>query len=295
MTDLWFGTTQKMVSVPAPDLPFTVDDVGFSEGFGFENGGWVEAGSQGFAKRYDFAYNIGDAAELRQIRQFRQGSFGSGLLHFADPFAYQTNLFSPAWAEPGLIEGGDWPNIYDHVPTFSAVSANSYGQPLRKATWNVTGSANTAPSKGRSQFVIPIPPSMTLHVGVSGSATGDGVVRLTGHNIAAGTSSGSNLTLLSDTSSTRLNASLAGSSYDYAVVDFRRSSSGSSTVTVTSMLAQLWPTGVTPTLTGDHVPGDGATGLRFAGGQQSSAYRLLGSDANYRSLGFTLVEVGAWL
>jgi diacylglycerol kinase family enzyme len=119
-------------------------------------------------------------------------------------------------------------------------------------------------------------------------------VRATGYNIAAGSSSGSNLTLLTDTSSTRLNTSLAGSAYDYAILDFRRTTAVASTLTITSILAQLWPTGVSPTLTGNHIPGEGNTGLKFVGGSMESQYRLVTADAaRWEGLGFSLLEVEA--
>lgn len=296
MTDIWFGNTSKFVTLPAPDFPFAVSEVGYGDTMAFENGGHAAAFSQGFAKRYDFAYGIHDSDLLGKVRRFRQGSYGTGLLNFANPFVYERNLFSPAWAEPGLIEGGDWANIGENTPSYAAVSANSYDQPLRKATWSITATANTAPSAARASFIIPIPPSYTLHLGVSGAVTGTAVQRVIAYNIAAGTSAASNLTPLTDTSSTRLNASFAGSSYDYVqVFNDWRTSSAASTATVTSRLAQLWPTGVTPTLTGNHVPGEGHTGLKFFSGSMESSYRVLASDARYSSLGFSLIETGAWL
>lgn len=289
---LWIGTTSKFVEVPLPELPLDAALSGYGEEMRFENGGQAVAGSFGQARRYEFNYPLVDSGELGLLRRIRQGSFGDGLVFFSDPMAQRLNLFSPVWAEPGLLEVGDWPDIYDTAPSFSNVAANSYGQPLRKATFTVTNT-NTAPGK---QFVIPIPPDQTLHVGVSGAATGIAIVRVTAHNIAAGSSATTNLTLLPETGSTRLNASFAGSSYDYVTVDFRRTSSAASTLTVTSMLAQLWPTGVTPTLTGDHVPGEGHTGCRFAGDLWSESYRVASDDGVrlYKSAAFSLVETGAW-
>jgi hypothetical protein len=269
-------------------------DVGYGESLAFENGGMTSRVSQGYAKRFDFAFDLENSSLLNVFRSFRRGSFGTSLLRFADPFCYRTNLFAPAWAEPGLIEGGDWPSIFDTAPTFAAVSANSYGQPIRKATFTITAGANVAPTRDRSRFIIPIPADMTLHLGVSGSATGTGVVHVEAHNIAAGSSTGSNLTLLTDTGSTRLNASFAGSAYDYVAVDLRRTSGAASTVTVTSMLAQLWKTTATPVLTGNHVPGDGHTGLWFLDGNMTGAHRLWLGEERFSSLGFSLVEVGAW-
>lgn len=297
MTDtLWFGTTSKFLACPRPDLPFEASEVGFVSGFGTESGGWVQQTSQASAKRYDFTFDYGSAADVNLYKRFRQGSFGSGLLHFSHPFHFHTNLFSPAHAEPGLIEGGDWPPITDNDPSFSNVSANSYDQPLRKATWSVTQAADTAPTRQRSSTIIPIPPDQTLHVGVSGAATGTAVIHVIAHNIAAGTSAASNLTLLTDTSSTRLNASFSGASYDYVEIFWEwRTSSASSTMTVTSAMAQLWPTVTSPTLTGNHVAGEGHTGLRFFGDTFTHRYQRMLTAENLKAVAFSLVEVQAWL
>jgi hypothetical protein len=294
MTDLWIGTTSKMVTVPAPDLPFSISDSGYGDSMQFENGGAASVESAAFSKRYNFAYTIEDAALLSQVRRLRQGSYGTGLIYFSDPATFHRNVLPAHWAEPGLLEHG-WPDIYDTAPTgYAAVSSNSYDQPLRKPTWAITQAANTAPSNSNASCIIPIPPDHTLWLGVSGAATGTAVARLTGYNIASASSSGSNLTLLTDTASTRLNTSLAGSSYDYAILDFRRTTSDASTLTVTSIAAELWPTGTTPTLTGSHKPGEGNSGCRFLGGSVESQYRLARDAARWEGLGFTLIEVGAW-
>lgn len=295
---LWIGTTSKFRSAVLPDLPLESPLSGYGDEFGFENGGMAAVQSFGQARRFDFNFNVRSLDEVAVYRRLRQGSFGTGLIFFPDPMAQRVNLFAPHWAEPGLLETGDWPAIYDSAPTgYANVSSNSYDQPLRKPTWAITNT-NTAPTNGPSKFIIPIPPDQTLRLGVSGAATGAAVVRVVAYNIAAASSAGSNLTLLTDTSSTRLNASFAGSSYDYVEVYFMRTSGSASTLTVTSMLAQLWPTsGATPTLTGNHRAGEGHTGCRFTGGTWSESYRVASDDGDrlYKGVGFSLVEVGGWL
>lgn len=294
---LWIGTTSKFVSATLPDLPLDAPLSGFGEEMGSVVGGRAAVQTFGQAKRFDFSFGLRPVSELAVYKRLRQGSFGTGLIYFPDPIAQRENLFAPHWAEPGLLETGDWPNIYDTAPTgYANVSSNSYDQPLRKPTWAITNT-NTAPTGAASKFIIPIPPDQTLRLGVSGAATGVAVVRVVAYNIAAGSSAGSNLTLLTDTSSTRLNATFAGSSYDYVEVYFMRTSASASTLTITSMLAQLWPTsGATPTLTGNHRAGEGHTGCRFTGAEWSETSRVASDDGerNYRSLAFSLVEVGAW-
>lgn len=284
-----------MVDAPAPDLPFRAARNGYSEGFGGVKGGHSQRTSQMFAKSFDFRFLVEDMAELSVYERFRQGSFGKGLLFFSNPFAFQSNLFAPAWAEPGLIEG-DWENTSDATPSFASVSANSYDQPLRKATWAVTRTASTNPAYQSSSVVIPIPIGMTLWLGVSGATTGTGAHHVVATNLSTGVTTASNLTSLSDTSSTRLNQSFPASQFDYVeVFNDWRTSSAASTVTVTSRLAQLWPTGVTPPLSGNHIPGDGQTGLRFAGETYSHEYREWYGADRYTGVSFELVEVGAWL
>lgn len=285
---IWVGTTSRFFLAAPPDFGVGVREDGFSDGFGFENGGQAEVRSSASSKVFDFAFSQQQASGLVNWKRLRDGSFGSEPVRFADPMAFETNLFSPHWAEPGLIEG-DWPSIYDAVPTFANTAANSYDQPLRSAVFTITQAANTAPTKQSSRFIIPIPPDMTLRLGVSGAATGTGIVNVQAYNIAAGTSASAALTLLAPTSSTRLNASYAGSSYDYVAVDFRRTSSAASTLTIASMLAQLYTTGSSPTLTGNHRPGEGHTGLKMRGWE--TAYGI----ANTKTAKFSLVEVGAWL
>lgn len=290
---IWIGTTVKFVEAACPAAPLDSPLSGYGEVIRFENGGFAAAGSFGQGRRFDFNFNVLSPEELAPYKRLRHGSYGSGLIYFPSPAAQRVNLFAPHWAEPGLLEVGDWPAIYDSAPTFGNVAANSYDQPLRKATWSVVNT-NTFPTLPAGRFVIPIPPDQTLWLGVSGTATGTAAVRVRRYDIAGGTASEGSLTLLSETGDTRLNASYDGASFDYAEVFFARTSSASSTLTVTSMLAQLWPTGVTPVLTGNHRPGEGQTGCRFVGDVWAETDLVAADGHTLKTAGFSLVEVGAW-
>lgn len=290
---LRIGTTSKFLDVRDAPAPMDSALSGYGEAERFESGGLGSVASFGMSRRYDFNFTAITPDELEPFKRLRMGSYGSGLVYLAHPQAKRRNLFSPHWAEPGLLEVGDWPDIYDTAPSFGAVSTNSYDQPLRKATWTITNT-NTPPSGSACRFIIPIGPDETLWLGASGAATGTAVVHVDAVKIG-GATAGSSLTLLTDTNSTRLNASFAGSSYDYAVVDFRRTSSASSSLTLTSMLARLLPTGEAPTTTGNHVHGEGQTGMRFAGDVWAETDLISDPDLSYKSAGFSLLEVGAWL
>lgn len=291
---IWFGQPlTKMQWTPAPLAESESGRLFFTEQIKYENGGGDARRSGAYQMSYNFNFNapIKGSEGLNVYNKFASGYYGDGLIHFADPYCFETNLFSAAWASPGLIEG-DWPNIYTADPSFANTASNSYDQPRRTATWTVTGSAATAPTGERNAFTIPVPEGYTLHLGASGSATGDGKVYY--QTVAADGTLGTPtaLTLLAATSSTRLNTTVASTSAVAVRIFLGRSATGASTVTLTSMMAQLWPTGTSPTLTGNHVPGEGHTGLMFADDAVAETYAFISPPR--KALSTTLIEVGAW-
>lgn len=291
---IWLGIPlKKMQWTPAPLSDSESSRLFFTEQIKFENGGGDARRSNAYQMAYQFQFSapLKGSEGLNVYNKFASGYYGEGLIHFADPYAFETNLFSAAWASPGLIEG-DWPNIYTVDPSFANTSANSYDQPLRTATWNITTSAATAPTGERNVFTVPVPQGYTLHLGASGSATGDGKVYY--QTIAADGTLGTPtaLTLLAATSSTRLNTTITSSSAVAVRIFLGRSAATTSTVTLTSMMAQLWETGISPTLTGNHIPGEGHTGLIFADEARAESYVYISPPR--KALSTELVEVGAW-
>lgn len=293
-THIWFGIPgQKMQWCPAPLAGAEASNINFVESMAFENGGADVSRSKQYRKQYDFSFS-GLSEELDGIgvyNKYASGFYGDGLFVFADPYAFETNLFSAGWASPGLIEQG-WENIYDVVPTFSATSSNTYNQPVRKATWSVTSAANAVPTLGNSVVYIPIPPTHTLNIGASGAKTGTAVLRVVPINADNSLGTAVDLTLLTDTSATRMNATFAGSSYQAVKVYVTRTTTDASTITLTSMMARLVETGRSLTLTGNHAPGEGHTGLEFADDARVETYTYMYPPR--KGLSTTLVEVGAW-
>lgn len=298
-TDLWFGNLSSWQLVPAPPT-IQGDRSGYFEKIGFENGGQAVARSFAHAREFTLSYpwlEAADTVTADLFNEYRSGEYGVGPFWFADPIAYDTNMFPPHWASPALYERS-WPNIGAAVPTFGATAANSYRQPARKGTWAVTSAANATPLTDATipYTVIPIPPTHTLNIGCTGAATGTGVVTVESWaNGAAAAGATANLTLLSETGSTRMNATVAGSSYAFAKVFLTRTSGAVSTVTPISLMGQLWLTGSSPTLTGSHVRGKGHTGLEFMDESMVEQYLDASSGRHYKALTVQLGEVGGWL
>jgi hypothetical protein len=301
--ELWAGivggTNNHFGYVPQPDLPVPVRRAGYSATMPLENGGMVGTRSHGYHREFDF--NIGaDIASgtsgIDVYADFASGFYGDGLFSFADPFYEQHNLAYPALASPGLSEL-DWPEPVNGAVVWADTAANNYNQPRRKGTWTITTAANATPLTDTTIpfFILPIDPDKTLHIGLTGAATGTAVCQVESWvNNAASAGATASLTPLSETGSTRLNATVVGSSYAFAKVFFTRTSSAASTITPISFMAQLWPTGASPTLTGLHVPGRGHTGLMFADDAVAENYVTVRGGTPYRGLATRLVEVGAW-
>lgn len=290
MDKLWFGIPgSHMQFVPCPSIDSVIQRNRYTERMQFENGGGDARRSAQYQMEYQFNFS-GPAHEVEGIdafNKFAQGFYGDGLIQLAHPANFETNMFPAAWASPGLIEQG-WANIGSTVPSFAATNVTSYGQPPRTATWTVTQQAGTY----TKSVTIAIPPTHTLHLGVSGVATGDGVVRVD-PILADGTVDTSvDLTLLSKSSSTRINTTFSGASYQAVRVYITRTAATTSTVSITSMIAQLYKISASPTLPTDHYQGEGSTGLMFADDAIVENYSYMYPPR--KGIATTLVEVGAW-
>lgn len=282
-THIWFGwsdTTGGFFQwAPAPLRGLTVSNAAFTEGAVFENGQRERYRSPLYSKVYTITA-AGDSKSMDGYTVYNKAASGfyrADRWRFADYFAFETNMFPAGWSEPARREAG-WYNTGAAEPSFASTASNSYSQPPRKATFAITtASAATPLSDSSIPFVdIPIPPSHTLHLGCTGAATGTAVVRVESWvNGATSPGASANLTLLSETGSTRMNATVSGGSYNWARVFYTRTSSAASTLTPISLMAQLWPTGVSPTLTGSHLPGEGHTQLAFADDAIVESYEFI--------------------
>jgi hypothetical protein len=308
----WFGTlydtakpgtssissNAQMSLVPVPDVGMGAGGVGYSELLEFENGGADVISAAATHRVYNCDWNLREAtgaSGLDVIWQYQQKYFGPGLIYFADPMIFDRNMFSPAWASPGLIEQG-WKSIYDTAPTFANTTANSYSQPRRTATFSVTNAANAAPTGSNSIQVIPIPPTHTLWLGISAVATGTAIVAVRGINPDGSYGSVTTPTLIAPTSATRMNFAFAGSTYKAVEVYITRTTTATSTLAVTSAMAQLWPSAITPIQTGVHIPGQGNNGCKFGSDAIVQNYTLadIPGGRHYKGMSADIVEVGAW-
>jgi hypothetical protein len=285
---MYMGTLEKMQMVRCALSEWDVGNTGYAEVLNYVNGGADVVSSFASSRTFDLSWS-GTPNEINPIKHYQQGYYGNGLIYLSDPMTWHYNVIPPNWASPRLIEVGDWKNIYDTTPTFANTASNVYNQPKRTATWNITTAAGGVPTK---VLTIPIPPSQTLYVGFSGAVTGTGVVRTRPVNSDGSYGATIDLTPLSATGATRTSWSFTG--YSAVQIYLTRTSSATSTVSVTSMLGQIWSGGVTPT-PGPHIPGEGFTGLKFASAVHETYYQAAGVGRERKGASVALVEAESWL
>ena len=289
-SQMWFGIPGVHLQwVPAPIIDSTVTRKRHIESIQFENGGGDARRSHQYQMEYGFNFN-GLAHEVEGIdafNRFAQGFYGDGLIHLAHPAAFETNLFSAAWASPGIIEQG-WKSIYPNTAIMSMTGSSTRLQPRRTAIWNIT----TDPGVAARKFTIVIPPTHTLHLGASGLVTGAGVVRVQPYNTDYTAGTAVDLTLLSQSGSTRMNTTFDGATYSSVDIFLTRSSAIASTVTLTSMMGQLYKTGTSPALPSNHYQGEGSTGLMFMDDAIVETYSYMYPPR--KGISTILTEVGAW-
>lgn len=186
------------------------------------------------------------------------------------------------------------------LPTFSDTPANSYELPPSQVTHDITSQPNAYPTPNNTYgaipyCIIPIPPGYTLWYGYTGATTGSAQMVAEFYN-APGTAGSPDsttvMTALTSSGATRMNHS--GDGYDYAKFYIRRSDESASTITISSMMAQLWPTGTTPTVTGNFIDGRGHLGLKFGDDAIVETYVMYDpyrqTTAHLKGLSTTLVE-----
>jgi hypothetical protein len=288
---MWFGNTNKFQWVPCPLIGSTVTRKRYVSRLQFENGGGDVTRSSAYQMEYNLSINglAHDVEGVDVFNKYASGFYGDGYIYMAHPAAYETNLFSAAWATPASILYG-FPNFSkDTSPTYPSPSNHDYDLPSQSVTFDIPYAADALSSDA---FIIPIPPTHTLYIGATGSKTGTAVVQVVPYANTGIAGSVTNLTLINTSSNVRMNASFAGSSYAYVAVYLTKTSSAASTITLNSMMARLYPSSVTPNLTGNHYQGEGSTGLMFADDAIVENYSYMYPPR--KGISTTLVEVEAW-
>lgn len=183
---------------------------------------------------------------------------------------------------------GTWAGIAN--ASFSSIPQAMGPMPNDAATYSLTSTAGLVPDR---KLHLLIPPDRDLHIGFSGSATNGAVVRVRPITKEGMYAPVTDLTLLPATGTTRMNARFSGTLYSAIQVYLTTTLPGTGTITLASGKAVYSAVGATPTLTGDHVNGDGHTGFRI--GDISTAYIQAADGHQYVTTATKGTEIEAWL
>lgn len=292
---MWFGTVEgpsaklQFIECPQSGAEHSFTNT-FSSGQ-YQQGGYYQSQSADSAQSYGFTWygDISSEHDIDEILAYRSKIYGTGYIYFVDPMWQDDNIFRSNYSNPELIGRGHF-NWGHGKPTFSLTPANTNDCPAFTATWAL-GDVASGDVTG-TPFTMIIPPDMTLWIGWRGSASDGGT--LVAEGVGKGLTTVSDLTPLSETGSTYLADSFDGSDYQavrvYMTVD---TADPAATVSVTSLVAQLHPTGVTPPLTGSHRHGKGFSGMMFSDGG-SLPITLVQAPRKIRTFATQLTEVEPW-
>ena len=280
----YFGTRGYMRDVRAPTINAGASSIRWqSQKALYLSGGAYIRSSVASHKEYDFSWTLAPRAELRKMTDFAMNQFGPPPFYWLDPFAMDVNLLPSYWGSP-FIAGYDGPILDGQPlirPALTPTPGNSYFYPIESAIFTV-GAVTTRPS-----VWVPVAPGYTIWVGAHGAAGTGGVVVATPTSGTVGTGTAVNLTMLPVTSSTRVNQSFDGNTYNGVLISL----GGAGTVTLSGIIVQVFATGVTPPL-GDFPSGQGHSGCTFENlptlVEYSSGLDLIGITAK-------LTEINGWL
>jgi len=288
----------------------TSSNDGYAETLRLQSGGAVAIRSAQYSKSYSMEM-VGRTGEMDGVDFYSElargkwdGAKGTegDLIRFNNPYDFQRNILPPVWATPGLMERG-WYDIMDpdngDITFSSFMNEPDYNQMNMLASFSMSGPIFGVAPMGKSLLTVVIPPNKTLHIGFTGQAIGSGVVIaqpiLAEDNVNFGPRS--TMTLLPITAGSgwgpvRMNTAFDGSQYKAVQFWIDRSSSTIGTVSLLSAMAQLWPTGTTPPLSGDHVDGNGHTGCLITNDAIVEDYIYMHPPR--KGISLELTEIGAW-
>lgn len=288
MTQMWMGPRGNEMWFKPPKAGLAFTPVGWTAG----NGPTQAIGGTANVRRsknthmdYPMEWGIDGREALSPLRDMYSGARGPGLIYFIDPMAADLNICPQQIAFPAS-------SCYDAVPLYGDVRPNLvrtpdnvFGNPPESAQYLLTSTAVS-----RSVY-FPIPVGYSAWVGVKGSITGTGGVRIT--PVVQGEITGTPFypTMLSVTSAVRCNTLVDGTQFRGLVLDIANGTATS--VILSAINIQILINGATPEI-GNFIGGWGNSGCEFVEAPAITAYSSVLGPNGEGQVGAAahLVEVG---
>lgn len=285
MRVMWFGTRGFERWIKMPRVDQARGQFGWNGRSDHVAGGTTIKNSIAGHMEYQLEWNAITTEQTQQIRDILDGLYNTdenrGLLYFHDPSAIDVNAFSKVWGTPSLAAPvGGAPSLTKGVrPVAVATGANAFRLPPLSATFTVVEDAP------RLTFYAPIPPGFTAHFAFYGpTAQTDKIIALPYTAGVAGTPADVDV-LDNDDYGTGYTTSSADGIEFYL-------NDAAGTVTLTTALLKIVPTGETPPAVTEYLSGRGHSGCKV---DDDIDQVLANARIDRETLGARLVEQGSWL
>lgn len=184
---------------------------------------------------------------------------------------------------------GEWTGT-PNASTSTLALTSGYNMPNNGAKYSLTGIPGSVPER---KLTLLIPEDRDLYLGFSGVASG-AAVRMQTVTRDGAYGPVQDLTLLDPNGTIRLNTKVSGGAYSAVQVYLTATVAGAATVNLVSSKAVYALPTETPDLTGDHMPGEGHTGLRFSAAPTMTYIQAVNGRKKV-SAAASFTEIEAWL
>lgn len=297
--NLWFGTEDYMQWVETPLSGAESTPQGWEASGTLLNGGGYASHSWGTHRTYDYTWRNSSAREASQIMQnYRNGTWGRGLIYFHDPLTFDQNILPARWADPSMALGDESMSlVYGQQPVASPTpSFQVNGLPIQSVTYNVN-QTTTGINREDSLF-IPIPEGYQLRLGAVYTRVGLGGIFATPVQQDGVERSSILLNQVApDAAVMTPNPVEVGMKGVRLWIGKSGSGTPTPTVTVSAMTARLVKVGsgsveASRVSSGPWIGGQGHSGCRFDGPPTEIKYnRVNGGQVGYSA---SFKEVGSW-
>jgi hypothetical protein len=133
---------------------------------------------------------------------------------------------------------------------------------------------------------------------VSGVVTAGGAsVQVIPVTTAGALGSIQNLTLLSPTGNVRINTVFSSANYTGIIVYLGRTTTSAASISLASMMAQIYPVGYSGSYPQNHIPGRGQAGMEFTTDAIPETYTLVDNAGgrSLKGLSLSMAEVSPWM
>ena len=299
MSRVYFGNANYQTWIKAPQTGLNAINQGWSAETQLLSGRTHIRRSDASHRRFSMSW-LGSMNSLENslqtIKDFADGLHGEGPLFWNDPYAMESNMFSPAWAAPAMSIDSDWYAICpddvgvskEKVLTSSIsdlVGNNTNAYPMYAAKFTAPGNPNLESDK----FTFYIPEGYTLWLGMHGHHGGTGAAFAKPYNRLGTAGTPVTLTPLGVNTPTRVNSSFSGTTTSKVEFYIAKIAPSPCVFHIVGLVAQLVKNGKSPEA-GPFVSGRGTTGLEFSTLPEIEYYSAAINDGQI-GMSATLVEI----